>query len=143
VACKKTTPASTPSVNQAMSATINGTVLTADSIFSVSSAGFFIIGKRKLDSTGIKLAIPSSSSSPGTYQVGTYVLPNGVVGGYSFIYGQNGNTGYGSTSGTIIITSNSNGIMAGTFEGSAKNIHNINNNNDVVTITNGSFTVKH
>ena len=121
-------PDNKPASTAPMSATINGTAWTAASVTGKNKTGDVEVAGTASD--GSEMGLKMTTTAPGTYTVDA---TNTAI-----LYSKNASTNYVAVSGTIVISSFSNGVMTGTFSGSAPNL---TNSSDVAAITTGSFTV--
>ncbi len=126
--CAKKDDSSKPASSAPMSATINGISWSAASVTGKNKTGDVEVAGTAAD--GSEMGIKMATTTPGTYTVDAQ--------NYAILYAKNASTNYVATSGTIVITSFSGGVMKGTFSGNAPNL---TNQTDVSTITSGSFTV--
>jgi len=129
---KTVTPASTnTTVTPSMTAIVNGVAWAASDVTGLQNSGAVqIMGT--LTSADQEMVIQMMASTPGTYTV------DGLTTLFSYYYTNNGvTTVYQGNSGTIVVTSYTNGVIKGTYSGTATATSNVS---DKVTVTNGTFT---
>ena len=120
---------STTNTTSTLSATINGSLWTPITVSGSFSSGLVqIVGSAGISTFEVYI----TSTSPGTYQ-----LNKSSKSMIAYIQIQPRNT-YSSTSGSIVVTSYSNNIMIGTFQGYCLNSVTTQ---DSVSVTNGAFSV--
>jgi len=111
-----------------MSATIGNTFWTASAVFALNSSGIIAIGGDDPDGSAIEIEVPSATVA-GTYSV--------TSSGYNYtVTYSNKATVNSMTNGTIVITSNANKTISGTFSGTLTNA----GTGFTVPVSNGSFT---
>jgi len=122
---------SLPTTTSTLSASINGTAWTTNSVYLFDVSGNYAITASKNDGTSIGLNMPDNITT-GTY---TFV----PFGTYTAQYNANSSTYYQAQSGSIVIQTKTSTTMTGTF---SFNGTNLANTSDQVTVTNGTFSVQ-
>ena len=116
--------------NPTLTATIGGSAWAPTSVSAGAVSGIVeIISKI---SGGTSFQVVFAYTSPGTYQL--YKSTNSYI---AYVNGQT-STSYMSTSGSIVVTSYSNHVMIGTFQGYCLNLSTVT---DSISVTNGKFNV--
>ena len=124
-----TSPAAT--FTSTMSATFNGTAWTAASVTGGASSGTMAITGTNSNSTQILIEMPT------TVTAGTY-SPD-LTGSYHVLYTASASDPYYISSGSIVVTSNANNIIKGTFSGTMTDVMG----SSTMTCTNGAFSAKY
>jgi len=122
---------SLPVTSSTCSATVNGASWTTNSVFISDASGTYIISATKNDGTTIGFSMPDNITT-GTYNFAPF-------GTYTAQYNANTSTFYQAQSGSITIQTKTSTTMTGTF---SFNGTNLANTSDMVTVTNGSFSVQ-
>ena len=121
---------STPTVTQSMSANVNGSDWAANSVSGTTGSNQISVVGTRSDGSQLGITMPVGIS-PGTYNLS-------YPGGYTVVFTFS-NGGFYSTDGQLIISSNSNNAISGTFSGDFSTI----TGGGQVPFTNGSFTAKY
>ncbi len=135
--CKKNDSTNTPKVANntiPMAATINDIPWSANTVQGLDVSGTLIlIGTKSSDGSNLLLVMPTNIL-PGSYTVSS---SNGT---YSAYYNTQNIQDYISY-GVLVISSNANNTISGTFQGTLSDINQTSSNS--LTLTTGVFTIKY
>ncbi len=114
-----------------MSATINGTAWSAGAATGYTTSGLLFLSGVNTNQSSISMQVPANIVA-GTYTVSTtsatYII------GYT-----NGTITYTMSDGTLIVSSNANNTISGTFTGTLMDLVSM----ATIPVTNGTFAVKY
>ena len=127
---KDSTNNNPPAFVSSMSTTLNGTAWTAATVSGVANSGTIDISGTSSNSTQMLITMPSTAT-PGTY------TPS-LGGNYDVLYTMTSTDIYYISSGSLVVTSNSGGVVVGTFQGTMTDA-----NSNSITCTGGAFNVKY